>query len=80
MKLVVRDRSPCNSPINYGTIAPMVEQWTENSCVAGSSPAYGTNFCQCQQEKDTIESFFEEPTIVKQREARILSKKIRDVG
>ena len=21
----------------------MVEQWTENSCVAGSSPAYGTN-------------------------------------
>ena len=42
MKLVVRDRSPCDSP-NNGTIAPMVEQWTENSCVAGSSPACATN-------------------------------------
>jgi hypothetical protein len=25
-----------------GDIAPMVEQWTENSCVAGSSPAVAT--------------------------------------
>ena len=26
----------------YAIVAPMVEQRTENSCVAGSSPAYGT--------------------------------------
>ena len=30
-------------PPNNGTIAPMVEQWTENSCVAGSNPACATN-------------------------------------
>ena len=29
---------------NNAVVAPMVEQWTENSCVAGSSPAYGTNY------------------------------------
>ena len=46
----------------------------------GSIPSSGAKFCQCQQKKDTIEGFFEEPTIVKQREARILSKNIRDVG
>ena len=25
-----------------GNVAPMVEQWTENSCVAGSSPVIAT--------------------------------------
>ena len=45
-----------------------------------STPSITTKFCKCQQEKDTIEGFFEELTIVKQREARILSKNIRDVG
>ena len=26
----------------YGNVAPMVEQWTENSCVTGSSPVIAT--------------------------------------
>ena len=28
-----------HSQINGGTIAQLVEQWTENPCVAGSNPA-----------------------------------------
>ena len=32
------------SEVEYALVAPMVEQWTENSCVAGSSPAYGTKY------------------------------------
>ena len=35
--------SPTNEA-NFATIAPMVEQRIENSCVAGSSPACGTSF------------------------------------
>jgi hypothetical protein len=36
---------------------------------------------KCQQEKDTLQySFFEGLCSVRQREARILSKNIRDVG
>ena len=37
------DRSHARLPI--AVVAPMVEQRTENSCVAGSSPACGTNLC-----------------------------------
>ena len=38
VKVVARDRYPYVTPI-YASVAPMVEQRTENSCVAGSSPA-----------------------------------------
>ena len=34
-----------SSPIlhpSFGNVAPMVEQWTENSCVTGSSPVIAT--------------------------------------
>ena len=60
MTLVVRVQIPLVTPNKFfAVIAPMVEQWTENSCVAGSSPAYGTKFCKCQQEKDSLGRFFE---------------------
>ena len=36
--------SPWGYAKQFATIAPMVEQRTENSCVAGSSPACGTSF------------------------------------
>ena len=54
------DRYPLGPP-SYAVIAPMVEQWTENSCVAGSSPAYGTKFCKCQQVESRCLGMFELP-------------------
>ena len=60
MTLVVRVQLPLVTPNKFfAVIAPMVEQWTENSCVAGSSPAYGTKFCKCQQVKSRCVVFFE---------------------
>ena len=41
MKLVVRDRSPCNSP-NNAKIAQLVEHRSEESGVVGSIPTLGT--------------------------------------
>ena len=58
----------------------MVVHLLHTETVSGSSPLITTKFCKCQQEKDTLEFFFEEMNSVKQREARILSKNIRDVG
>lgn len=49
-----RGSLPLGTAKFIAVIAPMVEQRTENSCVAGSSPAYGTKFCKCQQEKVTL--------------------------
>lgn len=34
--------SPTSDPNLYAEIAPMVERWTENPCVVGSSPTFST--------------------------------------
>ena len=31
-------------PVPYAEVAQLVEQWTENPCVGGSSPPLGTTF------------------------------------
>ena len=40
---------PIYHPNQYASVAPMVEQRTENSCVAGSSPACGTKYSSLVQ-------------------------------
>ena len=63
----------CHGAPNFAGIQAIGQSHKLGSEVSNTSSA--TKFCKCQQEKDTIEGFFEELTIVKQREARILSKK-----